>query len=86
MCLEYFRHGYLFRYLSSFGAVGLSEKVSEVGCLNEHASPNAHWPFVVQRMQSPLSELCLAFALPFPFAFPLLEAPLAGLFEFLALK
>ena len=34
-------------------------------CLNAHASPNEHWPWVIQRMQSPLSELCLAFAFPF---------------------
>ena len=35
--------------------------------------------FVIQRMQSPLSELVLAFDLPFPFASPLLGALIAGL-------
>ena len=47
-------------------------------CLNAHASPNEHWPSVIQRMQSPLSELFLAFVL----------APIAGLSSsrFLALK
>ena len=45
-------------------------------CLNAHASPNEHWPFVVQRMEPPLSELffgivfvafsfCLSFAWSF---------------------
>ena len=36
-------------------------------CLNAHASPNGHVPFVVQRMQSPLSELLLACSSPFSF-------------------
>ena len=34
-------------------------------------SPHEHWPFVIQRMQSPLSELFLALYIPSPFAFPL---------------
>ena len=48
-------------------------------CLNAHESPNEHWPLVIHRVQSSLSELCLAFSLPFPLAFPLLGAPTAGL-------
>ena len=57
-------------------------------CLNTHRSPNEHWPFVIQRIQSPHSGLFFALSLPFPFAFPLLGAPSAGLSSsrFLALK
>ena len=43
-------------------------------CLNAHESQNENWPFVVQRVPSPLSELFLAFYLPFP----LLGAPFAS--------
>ena len=47
-------------------------------CLLAHESPHGHWPFVI-RMQSTLSELFLACALPLLFDCPLLGAPSAGL-------
>ena len=41
-------------------------------CLNAHASPNEHWPFVIQRMHAPLRdlffEIVFAFCLCFTFA------------------
>ena len=51
-------------------------------------SPNEHWPCVIQRMQSLLTEMVLACSLLFPFVFPLFEAPIAGLSSsrFLELK
>ena len=96
--LLHLRQHHPFRHLSNFGAVRLLEKVSEVvpsflpflfgSCLNAHESPHEHWPTVIQRMEPPLSELCLACSLPFPFDCPLLGAPIAGLSwpRFLALK
>ena len=56
--------------------------------LNAHASPKEQWPFVIQRVQSLLLELFLAYDLPIPFALPLLRAPNASLTSsrFLALK
>ena len=63
-----FRHPCLFRHLSNFGAVNLSEKVDEVVpslCL----SCTDHAGIVIQRMQSPLSELFWTLLLPFLFSF-----------------
>ena len=37
-------------------------------CFDAHASPNENCPFVIQRMQSPLSELFLAFSLHISFS------------------
>ena len=37
--------------------------------LNAHESPNEQWPFVIQRMQSPLLELFLARVVAFSFCF-----------------
>ena len=48
-------------------------------CLNAHASPNEHWSFLIQRLQSLLSDLFLTFKMSFPFAFPLFGAPIRGL-------
>ena len=47
-------------------------------CLNAHESPNEHWPFVIRRMQSLLSDLFWAFQLHLHFTFPLPGAPIAG--------
>ena len=56
--------------------------------LNAHESPHQLWPSAAHRVQPPLSELFLAVSLPFPLAFPLLGASVAGLpsSRFLALK
>ena len=77
--LQRSRHSYLFRHLSSCGAVNPSEKVNEVvpfplpflfgSCLNAHASPNEHWPFVIQRLQS-LFQNCFGIVFAFSFCFP----------------
>ena len=83
VCLLHFRHRHLFRRSRPIPLPFLFGS-----CLNAHASPSELWTSVVQRMQSPLSVLFLALYLPFPFAFPLLTAPIAGLSSsrFLALK
>ena len=87
MCLVHLGHNYLFHRVSSFSAVSLPERVNEVApslllvlfgsCLS-----------VIQRTQSPLTELLLELSLPFPFVpSPLLGAPIAGLTSrFLILK
>ena len=44
--------------------------------LNADAPPNKHWPFVMQRTQSALSELFMALYFSFPFDVPCWELPL----------
>ena len=90
MCLWHFRHRQLLPSPIEFRCgepVGERERVRPFplplllgSCLNAPASPNEHWPLVIQRKQSPLSDLFFGhFLCLLPFAFPLLGAPVAGL-------
>ena len=45
-------------------------------CSNSHKSPNEHWSFVVQRVQSRMSKSFWAVSWPFSFVFLCSELPM----------